>query len=157
MIARQYEFFFGGFMSQWHPSPFHVDRVVYGCAEQFMMARKAALFDDRPALAAIMAATNPAEQKRIGRTVLGFDERTWHAVARDVVFRGNIAKFSQNPTLFKLLMETGSRYLVEASPTDRVWGIGLGEEDPRCADRGRWRGTNWLGEVLMAVRYALRD
>jgi ribA/ribD-fused uncharacterized protein len=105
---------------------------------------------------AIMAASNPREQKALGRKVRGFDEGTWNSVCRGIVYRANLAKFEQDAELNRLLMETGSRTIVEASPKDPIWGIGLGQEDPRAQDPAQWRGTNWLGVALMQVRDELR-
>lgn len=148
-------FFWNGWPSQWHPAAFTVDGVAYSCAEQFMMAEKARLFGDEETLASILAASSPREHKALGRRVKGFDGERWTAACREIVRRGNLAKFSQSPELLALLLATGSKTLAEASPTDRIWGIGLAAEDPRATDRSAWRGTNWLGEVLMQVRAEL--
>lgn len=138
--------------SQWYPSDFVVAGVEYNCAEQYMMAEKARLFEDEEALAAIMETDCPREQKRLGRLIQGFDEDTWNEVALDVVTKGNFAKFSQNPQMKKWLLETQDKILVEASPYDKIWGVGLREDDPRILDRDQWEGTNWLGEALSNVR-----
>ena len=143
--------------SQWHPATFEVDGVVYNCAEQYMMAEKARLFGDYETEAAILASGNPGKQKALGRKVANFDETIWNERCRDVVFQGNLAKFSQNPDLMSCLLDTADRILVEASPVDAVWGIGLAEDDPRCLEPAQWRGTNWLGEVLTAVRAHIRE
>jgi ribA/ribD-fused uncharacterized protein len=117
-----------------------------------MMAQKAVLFQDREALAQIMASDSPRIQKGLGRKVRGFNQSKWDAQAREIVYRGNWAKFTQNPDLQELLLATRGTTLVEASPSDRIWGIGLGEDDPQAGDRKTWRGRNWLGEVLTRVR-----
>jgi ribA/ribD-fused uncharacterized protein len=148
-------FFWSGWPSQWYPADFAIDGVEYGCAEQFMMAEKARLFGDKEALHAILRTDSPVEQKALGRTVRDFDEARWTGACREVVYRGNIAKFSQNPDLLELLLVTGDKTLVEASPKDRIWGIGLAADDPRAMNRSAWRGKNWLGEVLMRVRAEL--
>ena len=149
-------FFWSGWPSQWHPASFAVDGVAYGCAEQFMMAEKARLFGDQETLRQILASDSPREHKALGRGVRGFDESRWTRACRDIVYRGSLAKFSQNADLKELLLATGSKTLVEASPSDRIWGIGLAAEDPRATDRSAWRGKNWLGEALMRVRAELR-
>jgi ribA/ribD-fused uncharacterized protein len=149
-------FFWSGWPSQWHPADFTLDGVAYGCAEQYMMAEKARLFGDEETLGLILAAASPREQKALGRRVRGFDEARWQKACREIVYRGNAGKFSQNPDLKELLLATGSKTLVEASPTDRIWGIGLAADDPRATDRSAWRGKNWLGEALMRVRADLR-
>lgn len=120
------------------------------------MAEKARLFNDKEALITILALIEPRDQKACGRLVKGFDKAKWDAVARDVVYKGCYAKFSQNPDLKKILLATEGTTLVEASPVDQIWGIGLAEDDPRAWDRSKWLGTNWLGEVLGRVREELR-
>ena len=144
--------FYGGVFSQWYPSPMVIDGVKYSCAEQYMMAQKARLFGDDPALRAIMSTDDPAQQKRLGKLVRGFDVRIWEAVARDVVMRASIAKFASDPKLRARLLLTEGTVLVEASPTDVIWGVGLAEDDPRVHNRVRWRGRNWLGQVLTDLR-----
>ena len=152
---NNFHLFWGGPFSQWYPSVFEIEGVHYNCAEQYMMAKKAELFGDKEAHAAIMASTVPKEQKAIGRKVQNFDLDRWNAVARDIVFRANMAKFSQHPQLRKFILETGTQEIVEASPEDTIWGIGLAENDPDAQDKTKWKGTNWLGEVLMSVRTAI--
>lgn len=148
--------FWSGPFSQWHPSPFVIEGRQYNCAEQFMMAGKARTFDDKHSLSLIMRSKDPAEQKRIGRQVRGFNERQWTSVCRQIVFEGNLAKFSQNEGLRKILEETESATIVEASPNDKIWGIGLQKDDPRAVQPKHWRGKNWLGEAIMQVRAELR-
>ena len=149
-------FFWHGWPSQWHPSPFEIDGVRYRCGEQFMMAEKARLFGDEVTLAEIMSATTPAEHKALGRDVTPFDARRWAAACREIVHRGNLAKFEQNADLRALLLATGDLVLAEASPTDKIWGIGLRADDPRAPRRAEWPGKNWLGKALMRVRDELR-
>ena len=99
-----------------------------------------------------MAAGHPSEQKSLGKQVRGFVEDQWNAVARDIVYRGNAAKFTQNPELLRNLLDTQGKLLVEASPTDFIWGIKMGEGAEGIEDPNNWRGTNWLGEVLTKLR-----
>ena len=148
-------FFYGGPLSQWAHSPFQIE-LHYSTAEQYMMAMKAIHFGDVVAYNRINNSSSPREQKAIGRTVKNFNVEEWNKVSRSHVFRGNVAKFQQNPRLRDYILSTGERELVEASPTDVIWGIGLAEHDPLIYDRTNWRGTNWLGEVLMQVRTFLR-
>ena len=154
-ITDDYVLFWGGWPSQWHPADFTVGGVRYNCCEQYMMAEKARVFGDQAALARILATRNPRQQKAIGRTVHGFDAGAWNDVCRGIVFTGNLARFSQNEAARRELLATGGRTIVEASPTDRVWGIGLAQDDPHALDPARWGGTNWLGVALTQVREAL--
>jgi len=151
-LKERFTFFWSGVFSQWHPSPFVIDGVTYNCAEQYMMAEKARLFRDTTREAMIMTSPDPSDQKRYGRQVMGFDFTKWNAAAKDIVYRGSHAKFTQNPDLLAHLMATAGSTLVEASPADEVWGIGLRKNDKRALNRSQWRGTNWLGEVLTKLR-----
>jgi len=136
--------------TQWSYSVFKVDGIEYTYAEQFMMAEKARFFKDEETLALILKSTTPREQKALGRKVKGFNKEAWEAVARDCVYKGNHAKFLQNPDMFKVLMETRSKLLVEVNPVDPIWGIGLTGDEARAGIP--WKGTNWLGEVLTKLR-----
>ena len=156
-MKEEFVLFWGGPFSQWHSSLFEIDGVRYNCAEQYMMREKARLFKDVSAEKEIMHATSPRDQKAWGQRVQGFQEETWNKVAKKIVFKGNVAKFTQNEELKQTLLDTGDKTLVEASPHDKIWGIGLGEDDPRAKNRSQWRGKNWLGEVLMDVRKHIRS
>lgn len=155
MTGERFTFFLDGPFSQWMESPFDLDSQRYVCAEQWMMAEKARLFGDKPARAAILNTPHPDEHKALGRTITPFDDAVWRAHAQAIVHRGNRAKFLQNPELLEQLRVTRGTTLVEASPFDRLWGIGLLASDPRAQNRATWRGLNWLGEVLTAVREEL--
>lgn len=152
MDKEKFTLFYGGPFSQWFRCKFEVDGVQYCHAEQYMMAGKAALFGDETARDKIMKTSDPQQQKIHGRSVKGFDDATWKAAARDIVYRGNHAKFSQDEELRNVLLSTKGTTLVEASPTDQIWGIGLASYDSRAQNRICWRGTNWLGQVLTQVR-----
>lgn len=143
--------------SQWWMGDFVVDGVSYANAEQWMMAGKARLFGDEEVLAEILAAHDPGTIKALGRKVRGFDEGLWRARRLDLVTEGNVAKFSQDEALRAHLLGTGDAVLVEASPLDRVWGIGLAANHPDAGDPRRWRGLNLLGFALMRARARLRD
>ena len=139
-------------LSQWWSSKFEVDGVEYCCAEQFMMAEKARMFGDEEMLQKIMETTIPKEMKGYGRAVRGFEKERWDAACYEIVRRGNEAKFSQNPELWEFLRRTKNRILVEASPMDRIWGIGMGKDNPDAQCPLKWRGTNLLGFALTEVR-----
>lgn len=141
--------------SQWYASPFEVDDVVYPTAEHFMMAGKARLFADDVALRQVLAAPNPGAVKAIGRSIEGFDEKVWQERRWDIVVQANLAKFSQNAALAEFLRNTGARVLVEASPVDKIWGIGLAADDPDAENPAGWQGLNLLGFALMEVRSRL--
>ncbi|CAM5707336.1 hypothetical protein GCM10010266_56920 [Streptomyces griseomycini] len=143
-------------LSQWWPSPFTVDGVRYATAEHWMMAAKARLFADAEAERRVLAADHPSQAKKAGRLVRGFDEATWSRERFRIVVEGSVHKFAAHPDLRDFLLNTGERVLVEASPVDRVWGIGLAANDAGAADPERWRGPNLLGFALMEARARLR-
>jgi ribA/ribD-fused uncharacterized protein len=142
-------------LSQWYPAHFRVADTDYATTEHYMMAEKARLFADEPARNQILRATHPGAAKALGRSVSNFDNEHWEAARWDIVVAGNLAKFTQNPELGQFLVGTGERLLVEASPVDQIWGIGLAADDPAAADPHTWRGLNLLGFALMAVREQL--
>jgi ribA/ribD-fused uncharacterized protein len=139
-------------LSQWYDAPFTVDGLTYPTAEHWMMAEKARLFGDDKGLAAVLAAPGPGQAKAAGRRVRGFDERAWKGARYDIVVAGNLAKFGQHTDLRDFLVATGSKVLVEASPHDLIWGIGLAADHPDVARPTAWRGLNLLGFALMDVR-----
>ena len=145
-----------GCLSQWWSAAFTVDGVRYPTAEHYMMAAKARLSGDAEAVGKILAAPHPGAAKALGRQVRGFDERQWARHRFDVVVAGNLAKFGQHPRLREFLAGTGGRVQVEASPLDRVWGIGLAAGDERAGSPEHWPGLNLLGFALMEVRRQLR-
>ncbi|MBO0360384.1 NADAR family protein [Hymenobacter sp. BT186] len=141
--------------SQWYPAPFIIDNDTYATAEHYMMAEKARLFGDEATRTAILQATHPDQAKKLGRRVQHFDETRWNAARFEVVVRGNAAKFSQHPELRQYLLQTAPRVLVEASPVDAIWGIGLAQDSPHATNPAEWRGLNLLGFALMEVRQEL--
>jgi len=149
--------FFGAadVLSNWHPCHFTYHEVAFTSTEQFMMYAKAMLFDDHDTASKILAASLPREQKRLGRAVRGFDNASWERCRESIMFVGCREKFRQNAELAAVLRDTGSSVLVEASPYDRIWGVGLGETDPRLADSSNWQGLNLLGKTLMRDRDVL--
>jgi ribA/ribD-fused uncharacterized protein len=162
-VAVDYLFFWGhtpknpklvdkSCLSQWFPSAFVVEEVSYPTAEHWMMAQKARLFNDEAALSKILETPKPAVAKALGRTVKNFDTATWDKQAYYFVVEGNVQKFSQNESLKSFLLNTGNKILVEASPSDFIWGIGLAQDKKEAMDPNTWKGTNWLGFALMEVR-----
>ena len=143
-------------LSHWWPGEFPAGNLRYVCAEQFMMAAKARCFHDEFTLHKILAENDPAAIKKLGRQVRNFSPALWNEKKCAVVIEGNILKFSQNPALRDFLLSTGDTVLVEASPYDCIWGIGLRREDPDSREPEKWRGENLLGFALMEVRGLLR-
>ena len=143
-------------LSQWWLADFVVNGVTYRSAEHWMMAEKARLFADEGTLTRILAAKSPADAKKLGREIQGFVPEAWEANKVEIVRTGNQHKFSQHQELRQFLLSTGDQVLVEASPVDAIWGIGLAADSPDAANPARWRGPNLLGFALMHVRDYLR-
>ena len=138
--------------SQWWIVPFNHDGIEYISAEHFMMAEKARLFEDAEMRHKIITAKTPKEAKVLGRKVRNFDPTIWDAHKYDIVIKANELKFSQNPELGAYLKATNNQTIVEASPFDRIWGIGMSQNNPKALDPEQWNGENLLGYVLMEVR-----
>lgn len=143
--------------SQWYNCMFEVDGHTYHTAEQYMMAEKARLFDDPDTLAEILAADNPADYKKLGRKVKNFDFEKWNDAKYNIVVKGNMAKFGQHPELKEFLLSTGDALIAEASPYDKIWGIGLNRETAVKGTPEQWVGENLLGCALMEVRDNFRQ
>ncbi|WMW80308.1 NADAR family protein [Undibacterium cyanobacteriorum] len=142
-------------LSQWYPARFQVDGQTYISAEQYMMAAKAKLFKDQSVYDRILLETEQGKIKALGRQIKGFDETIWTLHRLEIVCEANLAKFSQNPALKNFLLNTGNRILVEASPVDFIWGIGLSHDAPEANNPDSWLGENLLGFCLMEVRRRL--
>lgn len=139
-------------LSQWWMCKFTADGIEYSCAEQYMMAQKAKMFGDERMFQLIMKAKHPKEMKAYGRAVQNFSIEKWDENCCQVVRDGNIAKFSQNKELWEFLKSTKNRILVEASPRDKIWGIGVEKSNPDAENPMKWKGKNLLGFTLMRVR-----
>jgi ribA/ribD-fused uncharacterized protein len=143
--------------SQWYESPLRINGELFRTAEHYMMVSKARLFGDEAAAQRILSAVTPNEAKALGRKIQGFYDEGWLAHREEIVFTGNLEKFSQHSSLQQFLLATGDSILVEASPTDPIWGIGLAQDNPLATDPSSWPGLNLLGFALMKVRIRLRS
>lgn len=144
-------------LSQWWACKFVVDGVEYANAEQYMMAGKANLFGDSEIASKIAKTTDPKQVKALGRAVKGFDPNVWEQHKYETVKKGNLAKFSQNPELKSYLLSTRNSILVEASPYDTIWGIGMKVGTVGINNPTLWKGENLLGFALTEVREQLRN
>lgn len=148
-------YFKSNWPSQWYISDFVIDGITYNCCEKRMMHQKAIVFNDMDTASLILNEYDPKEIKKLGRLVKNFNEERWNEVADDIVFNANVAKFSQNENLKKLLISTGDKEIVECSPYDSIWGNGLNITDTLNTPKNNWKGTNRLGMALMRVRKEL--
>lgn len=142
--------------SQWWHEGFTVDNIRYSTAEHWMMAKKAELFNDKEMLKEILIAKSPAEAKQLGRKIRNFDPTVWDEHCFEIVCEGNYHKFEQNTHLKDFLLDTKDRVIVEASPRDRIWGIGMGASNENAERPQFWRGKNLLGFALMETRDRLK-
>lgn len=154
LFWHEYDAF--GELSQWYTSPFVIEGIRYETAEQYMMAKKALLAGDLEHYILIMHEKDPAQCKKYGKNVRALDVAAWNNCKEEVVYHANLAKFTQNPVLKDLLLSTGHKVLAEASPYDKIWGIGLEAANPDSADPTKWKGDNLLGKILMRIREELR-
>ena len=151
-------YFKSDYPSQWYISPFiYYNGITYNCCEQRMMHAKALFFGDEETATLIMNATEPKEQKKLGRTVKNFDEVAWNNIADLVVYNANLAKFSQNDELKQKLLATGDKLIVECSPYDSIWGNGLDISTTLITRVNDWKGANRLGQAIMRVRDYLKS
>lgn len=143
-----------GCFSNWYKSPFTEEKINYQDTEQYMMAKKALLFDDREMCEVILKTTDPRKIRELGRKVKNFDETTWNKHKNNIMIDGLTLKFTQDKNLLKKLLETKNKILVEASPFDKIWGAGLSAEDI-VKNKYKFHGENLLGKCLMTVRKSL--
>lgn len=139
-------------LSQWWKSDFTVNTDTYCCMEQYMMAEKARLFNDKEILEKIMKSNHPKQIKDLGRQVKNFNEDLWSKRRYAIIRNGNYGKFIQNDDLRQFLIKAKEQVMVEASPYDKVWGIGMSADDKSIENPLSWKGSNLLGFALMEVR-----
>ena len=156
-VTPTHVYFWNGIFSNWHPTPFIYNGVEYNCSEQYMMQQKAIVFGDKERELEIMEARTPDVQKYLGRLVIGFTAEKWAPVCEDLMVPALVAKFTSTEDLKREMLATNKRVLVEASPYDTIWGVGLGENDPRILDERNWKGQNLLGKVLMRARDIIKE
>jgi len=151
-----------GCFAQWYKSNFTIDGITYCCAEQYMMSKKALLFGDNETNDQIMRSKDARNIKHLGRQVSNFDQEKWSENCEEIVYQGNLAKFTQNENIKNKLLSTGDAIIVEASPLDSIWGIGISAENLLTPDGElkipveQWQGSNLLGKALMRVRDTIK-
>jgi ribA/ribD-fused uncharacterized protein len=143
--------------SNWYPQPFVHNGQQYNCSEQYMMYKKAMLFKDTDVAEMIMEQHSPRKQKFLGRQVRGYDDATWMAECCDIMVPALVSKFMQDTYSLNCILDSVGTILVEASPYDKIWGIGMTKDDPRATDPSKWEGKNLLGDVLMRARDIIVD
>ena len=139
-------------LSNWGPAEFEYRGKHFYNSEQAFMWEKAILFDDQEIAEKILENDNPSTVKALGRKVKNFDLPSWSEKSYQVMVDVCYAKFDQNPKLKETLFSTGDKTIVEASPMDRILGVGLHWENDEILDELNWNGMNLLGKALMEVR-----
>lgn len=163
----QYIFFFGenndfGWLSNFFPSKFVIDGITFNTNEHFFMWSKSNRFepDNNDKKTKILTAKTPFLAKKIGRTVQNFDEKIWNIESYNFMVKGLLEKFKQNLDLKNKLIQTNEAILVEASPYDKKWGIGMKQETAWTYDQKSFdkilNERNLLGKALMEVRSKLK-
>jgi hypothetical protein len=155
-IKDNYLLFWSGHFSNWYPASFIIGSMTFNCVEQYMMYMKAKTFNDQETMDKVMATLDAKEQKKLGRGVKNFNPVAWDLVKEEVVYDGCFAKYLQNLDLKEDIIKTNDLMLVEASPYDKIWGIGMSAKDPDVTDESKWKGENLLGKALMKVRNKLK-
>jgi len=145
-------YFWGGVYSQWAYSKFVENDIWFTSAEQYMMYKKALLFDDIETSIKILNIDNPRKVKKLGREIKNFDNKIWNENKIEIVTQGNILKFIQNEQLRDIMFKDSNLILVEASPYDKIWGVGLHFDDNLILNQDNWRGENLLGVCIMRAR-----
>lgn len=158
-VTDTHYYFWGGICSNWYTSEFTLWGITFNCSEQAFMYAKAIKFDDAEIATQILHEYEPSRQKKLGRLIKNYDDAIWNEVRYDIMVEILRAKFSnpQKSLITKELLATGDRIIVEASPYDKIWGVGLSEEDIRILDERNWKGYNLLGKALMQVRSELQE
>ncbi len=156
-ITNTHVFFWGSEFSNWYNCEFDYKGHKFNNSEQAFMWEKAMFFNDTYHAKLILENSNPASCKKIGRLIKDFNVERWLIASYPIMVTVNLAKYNQNPILKELLLSTSDKIIVEASPYDKIWGIGIHWKDNDCLDKTKWKGMNLLGKVLMEVRKQLQS
>jgi len=158
-VTDTHIYFWGSYLSNFFWAPVTVDGVKYHSSEQLFMVQKAAFFKDYESVTKILKAPDAKAAKALGRKVKNFDAEAWDKQSYEAMYQAVLTKFDEpnNIVIREQLLATGDKILVEASPLDKIWGVGLHEDNDLILDDKNWLGENRLGEVLMGVRFTLQE
>ena len=154
VVTSTHVYFWSGIYSQWYTRPNLIleNDVSYNSAEKYMMVKKALLFNDTEIATKMLKSNNPRTVKALGRKVKNFTQSVWESNRLDIVTQASILKFTQNQDLLRQMQAHSALTLVEASPYDLIWGVGLLPSDVTILDSKNWKGQNLLGQCLMTAR-----
>lgn len=155
-ITDTHVYFWGSILSNWYSCKFEYKEHKFQNSEQAFMWLKAVHYNDNEIAEQILKTPNPRDNKELGRQIKGFNRKDWGLHCLDYMIDVNLAKFKQNKNLLKDLLSTGDKTIVEASPSDVIWGIGLHWNNDDVLDESKWKGQNLLGITLMTVRTKLK-
>ena len=142
-------------LSNFHPSEFEHNGIIFHSSEQLIQYMKSIYFDDKASASAILNCDSPLECKRLARNIINYNHEEWMKAAKSMCDVGIYEKFNQNPSLRKLLLSTGNQTITEACK-DRDWGSGMSLYDERCLVRSTWYSQGLLGIILEEVRELLK-
>ena len=155
-VTDTHVYFWDGWLSNFHSCEIVRDNIKFSSSEQLFMYLKALEFEDYETAELIQKSTTPKGAKKLGRLIKNFNSERWDYIKEDIMQEVLLLKFSQNVVLKNRLLITEEKELVEASPFDTIWGVGLREDDPLILNESNWKGKNLLGECLMEIRLQLR-
>ena len=144
-----------GFLSNWYLSDFTAEGIPFSSVEQYMMYKKAVLFDDYETAKEILRTKDVGKIKALGRQVKNYNDVIWNGRRQVIIYKGLLEKFRQNQELKECLLQTGDAILAECAVQDKIWGIGVSMKDEQRFTISNWRGQNLLGFALMEVREKL--
>lgn len=163
-VTDKHIFFWGEWPSNWYPCVFNAEyegkKYTFYNSEQYFMFVKAKTFGDEETAEKILSkGKNPKTAKALGREVKNYDDKEWDKIRYDIMVTANYFKYSQSEELEEMLLnpEFNGKHFVESSPIDKIWGVGLGENNPMIDDENNWKGTNLLGKALDEVRERLQN
>lgn len=155
-ITDKYVFFWGTEFSNWYPCQIIIfdkgNKLEFRSSEQYFMWLKAKYFLDYETADKILKCITPKKAKQLGREVKNFDEGHWKIVRYQLMYEAIKQKFNQNKELYQKLMSYSGKTFVEASPEDKIWGIGMDENAEGIEDMQNWKGQNLLGFCLTKLR-----
>lgn len=162
-ITDEYVFFYKDWLSNYQKTNFTVEwkgtTYTFSSTEKGFMYIKAITFGDLATASKIMKTDDPNQCRKLGRQVKGYKDSEWEKIRYDVFYTLNWAKYNQDKELQKKLLDPqfDGKKFVEASPIDKIWGIGYAENNPNIEYAQIYWGKNYLGRILTNIRKRLKS